>query len=514
MSSWLPFLKSPPDRNPSPRLPPENTPSPAALSKALGHQLRLAASFLAPPPQPHSAAAAAANDVSPPPSCSQAFLGVRNDLAEIGGSLKTTVTGISRFASNLLQFRADGGDDVDVDDDGVGITEEVVEFVGAISLQPEFWTNFPLALRNGIYSSFIAPAGFRLFQSLVSKRVAVVIQPNLADAVTISSPFLFLHAVEELDGIIGTNFCVHPTEKVGSEVARVLECRNVPLDFDMSDIQREHAATIEHLVPSFAALRQKVCVYLTEEQFWMIYFILLLPRLNEDDFKLLSTPEARLFLHMPNYVYFCKMDWLYYDDRYSGFIFSNMLTTTEKTEKSNFYFLSIVEVREVLLQRLRDKKIDPLGTPEETETVDSSQKGDKLRSTQGVSSPSDADKLPIQVMNTVEGVEIYKHEITEQRSGEEEKDRSTFADARKGPKSEEEVSFSDLEDDDNDLSGRLSGFRKAESSCSESNEWVRLNKDVRRRVGQSTSREKDSEGESSNEWLAVDDIDSDSFSGA
>ncbi|KAK3038067.1 hypothetical protein RJ639_032046 [Escallonia herrerae] len=243
----------------------------------------------------------------------------------------------------------------------------------------------------------------------------------------------------------------------------------------MSDIQREHAATIEHLVPSFAALRQKVCIYLTEEQFWMIYFILLLPRLNEDDFKLLSTPEASLFLHMPNF---------------------------------------IIEVREVLLQRLRDKKIDPLGTPEETETVDSSQKGDKLRSTQGVSSPSDADKLPIQVMNTVEGVEIYEHENTEQRSGEAEKDRSTFADAQKGPKSEEEVSFSDLEDNDNDLSGRLSGFRKAESSCSESNEWVRLNKDVRRRVGQSTSREKDSEGESSSEWLAVDDIDSDSFSGA
>ncbi|KAK3038068.1 hypothetical protein RJ639_032047 [Escallonia herrerae] len=215
MSSWLPFLKSPPDQNPSPRSPPENTPSPAALSKALGHQLRLAASFLAPPPQPHSAAAAAAaaaDDVSLPSSSSQAFLGVRNDLAEIGGSLKTTVTGISRFASNLLQFRADGGDDVDGDDDGVGITEEVVEFVRAISSRPEFWTDFPLSLRNGIYSSFIAPAGFQLFQSLVSKRVAVVIRPNLADT--------SLHAVEESDGIIGTNICVRPTDKVGSEVAR------------------------------------------------------------------------------------------------------------------------------------------------------------------------------------------------------------------------------------------------------------------------------------------------------
>lgn len=64
----------------------------------------------------------------------------------------------------------------------------------------------------------------------------------------------------------------------------------------MSDAQREHAATVEQLIPGFADLRVRVCNSMTEEKFWMIYFLLLLPRLNEDDFELLSTPKASFFL--------------------------------------------------------------------------------------------------------------------------------------------------------------------------------------------------------------------------
>lgn len=68
------------------------------------------------------------------------------------------------------------------------------------------------------------------------------------------------------------------------------------VDFSMSDAQREHAATVEQLIPGFADLRVTVCNSMTEEKFWMVYFLLLLPRLNEDDFELLSTPKASFFL--------------------------------------------------------------------------------------------------------------------------------------------------------------------------------------------------------------------------
>lgn len=61
----------------------------------------------------------------------------------------------------------------------------------------------------------------------------------------------------------------------------------------MSNAQSEHASAIERLAPSLASLRVNLENHMGDEQFWMIYFILLLPRLNEHDFELLSTPEVR-----------------------------------------------------------------------------------------------------------------------------------------------------------------------------------------------------------------------------
>ncbi|KAL1531296.1 hypothetical protein AAHA92_33989 [Salvia divinorum] len=62
-------------------------------------------------------------------------------------------------------------------------------------------------------------------------------------------------------------------------------------DFQLSNYQREHVANIDHLVPDFETLRHKLCSQMSKEKFWLIYFILLLPRLNGEDLKLLSTPQ-------------------------------------------------------------------------------------------------------------------------------------------------------------------------------------------------------------------------------
>lgn len=61
----------------------------------------------------------------------------------------------------------------------------------------------------------------------------------------------------------------------------------------MSDAQREHASAVQRLAPSLAALRVKLQSDMSEEQFWIVYFILLLPRLSEHDVELLSTSKAR-----------------------------------------------------------------------------------------------------------------------------------------------------------------------------------------------------------------------------
>ena len=72
----------------------------------------------------------------------------------------------------------------------------------------------------------------------------------------------------------------------------------------MSETQREHAENIEHLVPSFEAFKINLHHHMGDERFWMIYFILLLPRLNEHDFELLSTPEARVLISLCCFIEF------------------------------------------------------------------------------------------------------------------------------------------------------------------------------------------------------------------
>ncbi|GLT46825.1 hypothetical protein SLA2020_205550 [Shorea laevis] len=63
-------------------------------------------------------------------------------------------------------------------------------------------------------------------------------------------------------------------------------------DFDMSDAQQDHALAVEHLAPRLAALRIELCPeYMSEGCFWKIYFVLLHPRLNNHDAELLSTPQ-------------------------------------------------------------------------------------------------------------------------------------------------------------------------------------------------------------------------------
>ncbi|KAJ0967703.1 hypothetical protein J5N97_024620 [Dioscorea zingiberensis] len=63
-------------------------------------------------------------------------------------------------------------------------------------------------------------------------------------------------------------------------------------DFDMSDAQQEHALAVEHLEPRLAALRIELCPsHMSEGCFWKIYFVLLHSRLNKHDAELLSTPQ-------------------------------------------------------------------------------------------------------------------------------------------------------------------------------------------------------------------------------
>ncbi|PON77082.1 BSD domain containing protein [Parasponia andersonii] len=371
----------------------------SVIGQTIGRQLRGVGAFLAPPPPTTSAG----SDSSPGSDTeSVALAGIRNDLAEIGGSFKSgltllssnsnrAVSEISRFASSWLQFqdKAEEEDEEeeeeeeeeedDDDDDGgdggggdgvPGITDEVLQFVTEISKRPEFWTDFPLQLGH---------------------------------------------------------------------------------EFSMSEAQSEHASSIEQFVPDFAALRLRICRSMSQEDFWMIYFILLVPRLSEHDFVHLSTSK-------------------------------------------------IVEARDVLLQKLHSNRD---AESENSEVLNASQEQSQVSETQGKDNPS---------LNAHEKFEVSDKANTQQPVDKEIVNSGDNAAATNLKfETEDDISFSDLEDDDSEVSHRLSDSRRAQdvssSSPNESNDWVQLSKSPEARKKASQSREKDSEGEESNDWLTVDDFD-------
>ncbi|KAJ6839366.1 uncharacterized protein M6B38_315270 [Iris pallida] len=190
------------------------------LTQTLTRQFWGVASFLAPPPPAGP---------SPPDPDSPRLDGIRSDLAEIGGRFRSgismlsnakAVSEISKIASSFLPFGSEEGEEEEGEGESgqaVGVTEGVVAFARSVSMHPETWLDFPLARDDDDYYS------------------------------------------EE---------------------------------FDMSEAQHEHALAVEHLAPSLAALRIELCPgHMSENHFWKIYFVLLHSTLDKHDAELLSTPQ-------------------------------------------------------------------------------------------------------------------------------------------------------------------------------------------------------------------------------
>ncbi|EAY98659.1 uncharacterized protein [Oryza sativa Japonica Group] len=196
------------------------------LTETLTRRLWGVASFLAPPPPPESSTPRGeeeeeGRDGEEESAQSPRIAGIRSDLAEIGGRVRSgismlqsnkAVAEISKIASSLLPF---GQGDADEGEPVAGVTEEVVVFVRHISTRPETWLDFPL---------------------FISERYAD--------------------------------------------------------DFELSDAQYVHALSMEHLVPSLSDIKAAICsTDMSEACFWKIYFVLLHSKLNKQDAELLSTPQ-------------------------------------------------------------------------------------------------------------------------------------------------------------------------------------------------------------------------------
>ncbi|XP_062183318.1 uncharacterized protein LOC133887397 [Phragmites australis] len=130
----------------------------------------------------------------------------RAGLARLPG--RQAVAGLAKIASSLLPPELDEAE-------AAGVTEEVVSFARDAALRPELWLDFPLL-------------------------------PDDADSD----------------------------------------------DFDMTDAQQDHALAVESLAPELADLRIELCPsHMSEGCFWKIYFVLLHPKLKKDDAEILSTQQ-------------------------------------------------------------------------------------------------------------------------------------------------------------------------------------------------------------------------------
>ena len=150
--------------------------------------------------------------------------------------------------------------------------------------------------------------------------------------------------------------------------------------------------------------------------------------------------------------------------------------------------MQIVEARDVLLHKLQKNK---------ESTLDTTEKDIQVEKTQGEKISSLEKKGLTETVNTAERLRIDDEESTEQWSEEASISSGTFVDDPKKLEHEDDISFSDLED-------------VRVCSPSGSIDWVRLNSSSaivggHQRAG--TSKEKDSEGEESNDWLIVDKFD-------
>lgn len=383
-----------------------------------------------------------------PTENAQGLTGIRSDLAEIRGSVKTglsrfssnkAVHGISKLASTLLTFKeesegeefreAESGDFEEEEENlgaleeegdsrafeeeesfksAVGITDEVLTFARNISMHPETWLDFPL-----------------------------------------------------FDDEDDTD------------------------DFNLSDIQKEHALAIERLAPRLAALRIELCPgFMSEGRFWKIYFVLLHSRLNKQDALLLSTPqivEARVLLmqELQNRTKVqtgkSRSDMAYSEEKRTPFPpeekFSNQSILSNKNVKTgSFKIVSLQSATSVAANDFqRDDQLSAISSQKQIFNDQCcAPREDSLFQNKNVLSGT--VKLSDLQYQEEEEVDDW---LEEEPVGE---DVPACTTARLGD--EEDVSFSDLEDEDDNMQTTTTGIKESfDSSSKGSKGWVQLNKD-------------------------------------
>ncbi|XP_024978016.1 uncharacterized protein LOC112515430 [Cynara cardunculus var. scolymus] len=269
-------------------------------------------------------------------------------------------------------------------------------------------------------------------------------------------------------------------------------------DFELSDAQQEHALAVESLAPRLAALRIELCPgYMSESSFWKIYFVLLHPRLEPHAAELLSTPEI---------------------------VKARASLTRELKGRSNSQTKEEEVTRINSASSLDEHPSVPSGTQSESVPLEISTSQPTATSTISADSETEKHPIPNEEVQIVDKSVIQEEPRNETKT-DESKDEDDADDWLKEDSSEnvtgtttipiendEDVSFSDLEEDDGDAptSYKKTAAYGSDSSTKDSRDWVQLGRssaDSSSTGGAGQVSAHNSEMKESNDWLDVDDID-------
>ncbi|TYI89118.1 hypothetical protein E1A91_D03G031900v1 [Gossypium mustelinum] len=288
-------------------------------------------------------------------------------------------------------------------------------------------------------------------------------------------------------------------------------------DFDMSDEQQEHALAVERLAPRLAALRIELCPgYMSEGCFWKIYFVLLLPRLNKQDAELLSTSQivearAMLMQGIQNRSK-AKME----DHSESG-------TSNIKADLPHEEFLSVPSPAQSKPTPFNESGNEAADTAVAVEVA--TEKHPVQTTEMQVVDKSVIEEEPKKEVkhqhstSASSGVSIEKFEDDADDWLKEETSEAVGTSATTIPLgNDEDVSFSDLEDDDDDMPINYKKVTSgSDSSAKDSREWVQLSrssmdsvKDVNcvgnEHSGSEQVSTRNPETKESNDWLDIEEI--------
>lgn len=284
-------------------------------------------------------------------------------------------------------------------------------------------------------------------------------------------------------------------------------------DFDMSDAQQEHALAVERLAPTLAALRLELCPgYMSDDCFWMIYFVLLHPRLNKHDAELLTTPQilearAKLMQGLQKPTRMSQPSWSETEASYPD-------ETANSSHEEVLFVPSSAQSETPPPPKTSTPESATSMTPAELETDKHPVPSTEMK----IIDKSVIEEEPLnQTKNPNPSPASSSSKVVDEKYEDEGddwlKEETSDIGVVRGSTSipignDEDVSFSDLEeDDDGDAPASYKTVTYgSDSSAKDSRDWVQLGKDGEQGGSEVRGRNPESSKES-NDWLNVDDID-------